>query len=155
MMLKRPMPQFRNTGAILSIVILLAGCSSDETFLPELLDDPMAQYEAPGLNLVESRQQGRGKSFITGKPIHAELSRYYELQDGQAMEEVLLEAMAAAEQAGWDFREGELQESFWGGFSSGSATKNFSWGPGRLHLAVEPRAGEPSDPILLKIWMDE
>jgi len=38
--------------------------------------------------------------------------------------------MAAAEQAGWEFREGEVRESFWGGFSSGSATKNFSWGPG-------------------------
>jgi len=54
-MSQRLMPHLRITGAVVSIVILLAGCSSDETFLPELLDDPMAQYEAPGLNLVDSR----------------------------------------------------------------------------------------------------
>jgi hypothetical protein len=141
-------------AAIALIAIVVAGCSSDDRFLPALLVDPMVSYEADGIRLVSTNDQARGTDLITRKPIRAQARRVYELEDQTNVEEVLAMAIAAAEEGGWDFNDTSPHETASGGWSS-SASKAFDWGPARLVMVVGPTAGESGSDFRLRITLNE
>jgi hypothetical protein len=132
----------------------LSACSTDSRYLPALLDDPMAVYEADGITLVHSADTGRGKSFVTGKPVHAKVVRRFRLSERDDMDQVFASAIAAAEIAGWEMRDLGPSDLAEGGQGI-SASKQFDWGPGRLTIVVSPTPGEPHGEIFLGITLDE
>lgn len=88
----------------LSVLVILAltGCSFDRTYLPALEADPMASYEAAGLELVrDDRNPEDDGDLIFGKPSHARVRRVYDIVDGAEGERVLSEAVSYAESIGW------------------------------------------------------
>ncbi len=139
--------------ALVAVVgVSVGGCSSDDTFLPALLADPMASYQAEGISLVRSDNQARGTSLVTGKPVYAKVVRRYELEDEDEGEEVLGRAIVAAEAAGWVFDDGPPRESVFDARVTG-ASKSFDWGSARLILTVGP--GTTEGDILLSVTLSE
>jgi hypothetical protein len=117
-------------AALVAAATVLAGCggSDDSAQLDALRGDPMASYEPPGGELVDSEEQSEGKTTL-GKPQQAKLSRLFALSgDG---EDALDDALAAAEDAGWTF-DGEPQESVGGVVGLGSRSLE----TGRARIAV-------------------
>jgi len=141
-------------AAFALIGVLVAGCSSDDTFLPALLADPMASYEADDVRLVRSQERPRGTDLVTRKPITAQVWRRYELKQHAESDQVFADAMAAAEAAGWELRDSGPSESAFGGWGT-TASKGFDWGPARLTIGVGPTPGESESDILLRITLDE
>lgn len=141
-------------AAVALIASVVAGCSSDDRFLPALLDDPMASYEAEGIRVVRTEERPRGTDLITRKPITAQVRRVYELEDPAEADQVFADAMAAAEMARWDMRETGPSESAFGGWGT-TASKQFDWGPVLLIIGVGPTPGEPESDMRLRITLDE
>jgi len=95
----------RSRAKLLTTVLLVtaavAGCSSDDAYLPALLADPMAAYEADGIVLIDSWERPEGHSLVTDKPVHAEVGRRYRIVDESRAEQLVAEAAAVAESEGW------------------------------------------------------
>ena len=85
-----------------SLALALASCSTDSVYLPALEADPIASYEAAGIELVEDdRNPEEGPDLIFGKPSRASVRRVYDIVDGAEGESVLSEAVSYAESVGW------------------------------------------------------
>jgi hypothetical protein len=140
--------------ALIAVVGLVTACSSDDRFLPALLADPMASYEAEGIELVRSEETPRGTDLVTRKPINAEVRRIYGLEQQSEADQVFEDAIAAAEAAGWDMRDLGPTESAFGGWGI-TASKEFDWGPAQLTIGVGQTPGEPDSDILLRITLEE
>ena len=121
---------------------LFSGCSTDTTYLPVLLDDPMAGYQSDGIHLIESYERGRGTSLVTGKVEYAKVSRRYELEDPSQASRVLDAAVSYAASHGWTFGEDYLYESSTGALVA-SGTRDMDWGLAQLNIAVGPSVEEP------------
>ncbi len=134
--------------------LFFGACSVDDTFLPALLADPMARYEANGIELIESEERSRGRDLVTRKPVTAQVRMIFRLEDPAQMEQVFLDAIVAAEAAGWDLGEmGALEDEFGG--KGIAASKEFDWGSGRLTIVVGPTPRESDGDVLLQINLDE
>ena len=133
---------------------LLSGCSTDTEYLPVLLDDPMASYQADGIHLIEKQESGRGTSPVTGKVEYAEVSRRYELEDPSQASQVLDEAVSYAASHGWTIGENDPYEASTGALVV-SATREVDWGVARLDIAVGPSVEEPGTLSRLLIIIQE
>jgi hypothetical protein len=130
-----------------------SACSTDNRFLPALKADPMASYEAEGIVLEGMTTQGRGKSFVTGKPVYAELTRLYVLTDPETTDDVMADAFEAAVAAGWVF-DHEPSENVFGNYST-LGHKDFDWGPASISIAVGQLGGDSDSPVRLIVDIEE
>lgn len=135
---------------VLASVVVLSGCSSN-TYLPALLDDPMASYEAEGVSLIEAWEQEEGHSLVTDKPVHAEVERLYQIADQNQADQVLADAVAAAESHGWQIAPSSTTPTL--GYR---AAKELPPGDGRLRVSLVPAdpLNEPQSPPVLRIVLD-
>jgi hypothetical protein len=137
--------------ALVAVVGLVTACSSDDRFLPALLADPMATYEAEGLVLFDSWEREEGRNIVTDKPAHAEVGRRYRIQDPVQAEEILARVALFAESEGW--RVSPTVSDPPTGFR---AAKQL--GPGEARLIVSLVAEDPSGgsdpPSVLRLVLD-
>lgn len=146
-------PDLRALGLRRWVLILLAvlglgACSADGTYLPALLADPMADYQAPGLVLFDWWEHGEAGSFMGSGPHHAEAVRVYRIVDQSAAQDRLLEAVTYAESVGWQMEQ-RSAEAFLG-------RHELEPGMGRLFLAVsaEDPVHDPEGPKVLSISLN-
>lgn len=114
----------------------------------------MASYEADGIERIDSHEQGRWKDLVTGKPINAEILRVYGLADESSMDDVIADAIDAAETAGWTFDASSPTDTGFGGVGT-LGYKDFDWGLVGMTLVVGPTPGEPDSPVRLRITIAE
>jgi hypothetical protein len=130
---------------ILLAVLGLGACSADGTYLPALLADPMADYQAPGLVLFDTFQLGEHKSVFGSAPVHAKASQWYRIEDQSEVQDRLLEAVAYAESVGWQMQQ-ESAISF-------SGVKELEPGMGEIFLWLGPEdpLEDPEGPRVLGV----
>lgn len=116
------------------LLVLLAACSTDDTYLPGLLADPMAHLELEGLKLAGGTESPEG-TRIFGKS-DARVTRQYELLEGFDGDQLVLETVAAAESAGWVFD--DEQPSPFGSWHGG---KTLEAGRARISVAISQSSG--------------
>jgi hypothetical protein len=133
--------------AFLSLLTLSA-CSVDRTYLPALLADPMADYEAEGIELVNAMEDAEGHDIIMDMPTHAEVWRKYRIEDQIQVEALLVEAVVYAEAQGWRMQK-ESDREYLG-------AKALEPGMGRLHLSTPAFdvLNDPDGPRGLRISLD-
>lgn len=89
------------TGALVCLLLVLAGCASDDTYLPALEADPMASYGADGLELSHSWEYAYRTRLGGGVPHQPEVARTYRIEDQSRARQLLEDAVAFAESEGW------------------------------------------------------
>jgi hypothetical protein len=142
-------PRKRLFVVLLSLSILaLTACTRDDTYLPALLDNPMADYVADGVELIAASEQGEGTDFVMDMPTHAEVVRRYRIEDQGQVEQILSDAAAFAESVGWRVQQ-ESETEYRG-------AAELDVGSARIHLStpVEDIASDPNGPRVLRISMD-
>jgi hypothetical protein len=112
-------------------VVSLPSCSSDPTYLPALLADPVADYEAPGLQLIDSWERAEGRDFFMDKPVHAEVGRTYRIADQDQAERILNDAVEFAQGHEW-----RLEPSIISPNTLYIGAKDLGPGEGRLSIAL-------------------
>jgi len=123
----------------LTIFLGLGACGGERS--SELRDDPMAGYEAAGIQLKHESSQKDGKSLVTGKLISADITRVYDIADVSMSDQILEGAITAAEQAGW------MVDRELASLSSTRFRKEFEWGYGSLRLSISKTMN--GKPVLL------
>lgn len=133
---------------MLAAVVCLSACSTDDTYLPALLADPMADYEAEGIELVDGWEQAERPGFLGGKPTHAEVGRTYRIVDQSQAGRILAEAAESAESQGWRMQPESPHEY--------RGERESTAGMGRLHLSIpaEDALHDPDGPRVLRILLD-
>jgi len=91
----------RWTGHILIVLLAVgaAACSDDDTYLPALLADPMAEYSHPDLEVDFRTEIPRGEGRVGGFASLASVTTGFVLH-GDA-DSVIADLLATAESAGW------------------------------------------------------
>ena len=94
----------------LALVVVLVGAwllgPLPDAALRELKEDPLAAYEPPRGELVDTREQKADRENILGMPVLAEFTRVFELPAGASPRREIDRALAAALPAGWQLNEG-------------------------------------------------
>jgi hypothetical protein len=142
--------------AAVAVAAAAAGCLHDgdepSAKLQALEADPMATYEPPDAELVDTESQSEGETTL-GKPQGARYTRLFALQgDG---EQAFDDAVAAARSAGWTFEEEPSTDAFGG--TVGLATRTLSTGTARLSISLlvdEQVVREGVDPPALRISLE-
>ncbi len=137
-------------AAALLLLVTLSACSPDNTYLPALLADPMASYEAEGLVLSDSWEHAQRPSLLGAAPRQAEVGRSYRIEDQSQAEELLDDAVAFAESEGWTMR-----ASLTGTPDFYRGTKELAPGTGELSLALgaaDP-INDPDSPSQLNVHL--
>lgn len=138
-------------GILVSVLAVgLAACSNDDSYLPALLADPMATYEAEGLVLSDSWEHAQRPSLFGAAPRQAEVGRSYRIEDQSQAEELLADAVAFAESEGWTMR-----ASLTGSPDFYRGTKELVPGSGELSLALgaaDP-INDPDSPRQLNVHL--
>ncbi|MCI0677950.1 MAG: hypothetical protein L0Z63_02765 [Actinobacteria bacterium] len=154
MFLADPIPiPTRRTGILWLFIVLLAltACTTDDTYLPALLADPMASYGAEGIVQTDSWDYAQRRSFLGSAPVQAEVGRTYRIEDQSQAGGHLDAAVAFAEAAGWKMSQPlPDQPEFYRG------TKDLIPGSARLSLglvAADP-LGNPDGPKQLTIHIE-
>ena len=105
-------------GALALVAVLvgprLVGALPDAA-LSELKEDPLATYEPPGGELVDTHEQKADRKNFLGMPVHAQYARVFELPAGADPRREIDRALAAALAAGWQLNEGSRGVSESGG----------------------------------------
>ena len=145
-----PIPDPRRWHRIVPVLLLVAipACSRDHTYLPALLANPMASYQADGIELIDSSEQGEGTDIVLAMPTNAEVVRRYRIEDQSRTAEVLSDAVAFSESVGWRMQR-ESDSAYLGAL-------DLDVGPGRIHLSTtaEEVLTDPDGPRVLRIYMD-
>lgn len=134
---------------MLAGVVLVAACSSDDTYLPALLADPMADYSNPSLE-VESRVEiPEGKQPLSGAQDATILTGY--LLTGSE-ESVVSDILSAAEAASWildpDSPVIEGENATW------SASKMLPEGLASMTISSRPRSSTRPYDIGISLTID-
>jgi hypothetical protein len=140
------MPRFRGraetrvrlplAATVLLFSVLLVACTpSDDVYLPALLEDPMAQLDLEGAELVRRSERGLYDDRVGGVRV-AKVQQSFEVLDGFDGDELVLEAVAAAESAGWVF--GDDQPT---SFGLWQGTKTLEVGRGDLSINIVESTG--------------
>ena len=113
---------------------LLSACSNDDTYLPALLAEPMASYEADGIELIDRDSQG----YRAERPFpqSAQVNSIYRVLDESQAEMVLQEALASAEGSGWEMTPSPTIPNRFVGL------KELGVGEGRLIVVTAPEEEE-------------
>ena len=105
-------------GALALVAVLvgprLVGALPDAA-LRELKEDPLATYEPPGGELVDTHEQKADRKNFLGMPVYAQYARVFELPAGANPRREIDRALAAALAAGWQLNEGSRGVSESGG----------------------------------------
>ena len=133
---------------VLAVLLGMTACSFDRTYLPALLADPMATYEAEGIELVTAVEEGEGRDIIMDLPTHAHVWRMYRIEDQTQVASLLAEAVAYAEAQGWRMQK-ESDREYRG-------AREMEPGIGRLHLSTPAFdvLNDPDGPRGLSISLD-
>jgi hypothetical protein len=132
-------------------LLVLVGCTSDDTYLPALEADPMASYGADGLELSDSWEYAYRTRLGGGVPHQPEVARTYWIEDQSRARQLLEDAVAFAESDGWAMTQ-PLADS--PDFHIG--TKNLGPGTAELNiwLGAEDPLDDPDGPRKLKILLE-
>ena len=118
--------------AILVGSVVLTSCVNDQTYLPALEADPMANYEADGIELIDRHVQGYRVERPFAQP--AKVFSSYRIEDPNT--ELAFEAaVSSAQAAGWAMSEISRSNVFVG-------NKVFHVGEGRLIVSLVIQDGE-------------
>jgi hypothetical protein len=141
----------RATGALVCLLLVLVGCTSDDTYLPALEADPMASYEADGLELSDSWEYAYRTRLGGGVPHQPEVARTYRIEDQSQARQLLEDAVAFAVSEGWEMTQPLTNRP---DFYSG--TKELGPGTGELGvwLGAEDPLHDPDGPRRLKILLE-
>jgi hypothetical protein len=121
-----------SAGIVAALVLLtVGGCGGSSTELDALEADPMARYEPPGGELLDTRSQEPGSAL--GKPILARYQRRFRMPRGDPQAQ-LDAALRAASDAGWDVSDDPVYR-FMGSLTQ-LATKQLPTGDARLSVSV-------------------
>jgi hypothetical protein len=105
-------------GALVLVAVLVGSRlvgSLPDAALRELKDDPLATYQPPGGELVDTREQKADRKNFLGMPVHAQYARVFELPAGGDPRTEIDRALATALAAGWQLNEGSRGVSESGG----------------------------------------
>lgn len=114
------------------IFVSFGACSFGDPLLSGLLDDPVADFEPSGAEMVTNDRQAEGSSFFE-KPVHAKVVRTFRIDDRENAAAVLAEVVAFVESAGWTLTE-RAGDSYVG-------SKELPDGPGRIYITLHPWDG--------------
>lgn len=120
------------------MLLMLMACSSDSTYLPALLADPMADYDAGEVELIDSSNVAENRDPFWGKPVHAEVTRLYQVVADEP-DSALSSAVAYAWSVGWDMTQSATSSSAFVG------SKELESGDGRLYIGVGDDPLEEAD----------
>ena len=143
-----PRPSRRLLAVAVLSLLALPACSVDPTYLSALLADPMAEYQAEGINLFDAFESNEHSGFLGGKPGHAEVGRHYRIENQSEVRNHLEEAVEYAKSQGWRIQK-ESDREYRG-------TRELEPGTGRIHLStpVEDILNDPNGPRMLRIYLD-
>jgi hypothetical protein len=148
---KPPQRRLQAAGILVCLLPVLAGCSGDDTYLPALEADPMASYEADGLELSDSWEYAQRPRLSGGVPHQAEVGRRYQIEDQSQAEQLVEDAVEFAESEGWEMKQPlEDKPDFFSG------TKELGPGTGELSVflvAVDP-IHDPDGPIQMRLKIE-
>ncbi len=113
-----------------AIFMVVSACSNDDTYLPALLADPMASYEADGIELIDRRSQGNREERPF--PSSAQVNSFYRILDESQAELVLERALDSAETGGWEMSPSPPIPNRFIGY------KGLGVGEGRLIIVTAP-----------------
>lgn len=122
------------------VALLLSACGGGE--LEALTSDPMATGSIAGAELVEESEAEASDGGVLGKPSPAEVRRVYSLESEGDVPRVFDDAMARAEEAGWEVQSVSPREQ---GFV---ALRDIDGTPARLTVAVNLNPEIPPAPGL-------
>lgn len=133
---------------ILALASAVAACSSVEPKLAGLLADPIANYEAEGIELIRSWQEAEGRS-VFGTSIRATVDRVYRVADQDQLLAVLHDAVSFAESEGWRMEEGITRPTTFVG------EKQLPAGPAMLTIGLGPGEvlDEPDGTTIMSFYM--
>jgi hypothetical protein len=137
---RRALARWAAVAGVLLATSGLAGCGGgeDETYLPALLHDPMADWAPAGIGEpVETHRTpySSGGPF-SGKPRQAEVQRVFDLPDAAAATAAAEEGRSAATAADWE------DESVSGLFRKALAGST-------AHLSVLPNSADPRELVVV------
>lgn len=129
----------RRRWAIRVLIVLMAagvaGCSDDDTYLPVLLADPMAEYSHPDLEVDFRAEIPQGEGRVGGFASLASVTTGFVL-NGDA-DSVIGDVLATAENAGWIFLS-QVPVVGSDGTKGWSAEKDLSEGLAGLDVNLSP-----------------
>lgn len=133
------------------VAVIVVACSTDDTFLPALLADPMASYQAEGLELSDSWEYPQGTGFLGSGPDPAEVGRKYRIEDQAQAERLLSDTVEFAESQGWSMSRPPADKPY---FYAGE--KELAPGSAKLAVALgaEDPLEDPEGPVALRIRMN-
>jgi hypothetical protein len=139
------------TAILLLLLLGVGACSSDDTYLPALLADPMADYSHPDLEVESRAEIEQGRTLIQLSESPAAVVTQFVLV-GEA-DPVIEDAVAIADSNGWTFIAG----SPFTGSSAGtwSAEKEMSEGLATLTITLLSPGTEDYDLTISLRFEDE
>lgn len=140
------------TGTVVAalLLVLLAACSTDDTYLPALLEDPIAHLESESADLVRRTERPEShRGFFGGSP--ALVQQVVEIREGIEPDQAVLEAVAAARAAEWVFDENRYPTSFglWKG------TKTLEIGEAAVDISIAESTGQLGVELVYEVLFHE
>jgi hypothetical protein len=127
--------------------MVVSACSTDDTYLPALLADPMASYEADGIELTDRDSQGYRGQRPFSQP--AQVISVFRIVDDSRAEQALDKAVRFAETNGWEMTEDISRDLNFQG------SKDLVVGEGRLIVNIGPMdLREPGPERALRMYLD-
>jgi hypothetical protein len=140
-------------GGLLVLLAVLTACTSDDTYLPALLADPMAGYSHPSLEVDFRAETPKAPNPIWGGESEAKVTTGFVL-DGDAGP-VINDIISTAEAAGWVFASAELEVGPQG-YRGWSASKELVEGLAAFSVTLgPPNAGEDWDLAIRISFIEE
>lgn len=124
----------------------VSACASDQTYLPALLADPMAEYSHPGLEQFTRSETPKAFNPSGSQMKPSVLTTFAVVGDFEVEE-----AVAAAEAAGWSFEPTEPEIGS-GGNRTWSATKELSEGLAGLSINSLPSNAAQEWDLSIKLF---
>jgi hypothetical protein len=135
---------------LLSVALLPVGCATGDPYLDGLRGDPMADYEPPGAELVNTVEAREGVGF-QDKPTHARIARTFRISDPLSAIQILEATVDYARSIGWDVKQSTITETLYNGTKQlHSRTATVSIGLGRPQPISEPEGPFKSIRIALE-----
>ena len=108
----------------------------------------MARYQAEGLDRFDAWSDAEGHDIIMDMPTHAEVGRWYRIENQSQVTALLVEAVSYAEANGWRMQKVSDREY--------RGAKELEPAMGRLHLSTQPVdvLHDPEGPVGLRIRLD-
>jgi len=140
-----------NLLVVLIGAALISACASDDTYLPALLADPMADYSHPALEVETRVESPKGDTPFAGTNEPSVFTGFALEGDPDA---VVDDVLAAAETAGWVILSEEPVVGS-DGFKSWSAEKEIAEGVAGLDINLRPPDSEERIDLSIRLSFRE